>query len=342
MPKMAYSTGLTPRPTDAFLLKAALAVQHGTIDPEDLEGVAEVPSLPDDLSDAERALLRVHDACEHLEGDSALAREVAEEALALDSGCPDALVLLWSLESQESDAALALARRAHESARERIEQLPHWREGIDDLYRGDPGCRGLVRAHCALALSLWARGDRHDAIGIAARVIGLNPTDNMGMRWHLVNWYLIQGMVRKAYRLLRDYPGERIGAALSAAALVEYLRSGPGDAARKALRGLAELNMPLLMEITGDRRPDPCPEYVDMFVPGEVTELAVWGRLLWHTWDAHPEAKEWLGNVKAERGYIELATSAIAAMAEQIGLSEGIDGKTLLSEILRDPDRRIP
>lgn len=337
-PKIAFPVGIIPRPTDRFLLKAVLAVQHGEMPPEELESLTEEPELPDDVTDAELALLRVYDACGHLPDDPPRAREVAEEALALDPGCPDALVLLWSLESEASDEALRLAREAQESAEARIEQLPHYRRGIDDLWRHEPGCRGLVRAHVALAQSLWARDERYDAIGMAERVISLNPMDNTGLRWRLSHWYLMQNAVGKAYRLLREYAGEPFGPALSAAALVEFLRSGAGDDARKALMKLAEHNASLLMSITHDERPDACPSDIDMFVPGEISETVVWRRLVHDTWQVHPEAVAWAKEVMREPEVLEMCLGTIFGLAEVVGRQTGASGLDAIQDLLGEID----
>ncbi len=325
---MMFPMGLEPRPTEEGLWRMVLAVQRGLIEPEELEHLTEYPELPEDLTAEESAQSLAYDAYDYLPQYWKNARNIAEEALQLDPECVDALLCLWSLEGEGSNEALELARRAQESAEKKIARLPHWRRGIDDLWSHEPGCRGFVRAHAALAFTLRARGENREGNAMAERVISLNPTDNTGMRWHLVNWYLIDGAVRRAYRLLRDYPDEPFTVSLSAVALVEFLRSGPGKNAHRALMEAMEQNAALIALALVTRRADAPPPEVDAFTIGDVTETALWQRLLWDAWDAHPEAKEWAAEIVEHPDNVERTLGFMLNIAEQLGVldANGLDG----------------
>jgi hypothetical protein len=94
-----------------------------------------------------------------------------------------------------------------------------------------PALRGLVRAF------QWriARDERESAVTTAERLMGLNPDDNHGLRYMLMNEYLRAGSDDKALTLARHYPHDlapetRFGAVL---ALVRLQRM---QEAERALR----------------------------------------------------------------------------------------------------------
>ena len=322
--------------TELFLYKSVLAVEHGLLEPEDLQFTAE-PELPSDLSDQEHAQLLAYEAWEHLPDEPDDASAVAEEALEFDEDCVDALVCLWSLEDRASDEAHALASRAHAAAEAKIENLEHWRRGIDDLWTFSPGTRGFVRAHAALAFTLWERGERYDACGMAEQAIALNPTDNTGMRWHLVNWYLAEGATGRAYRLLREYPDEPIAPSLWAAALVEFLRSGPGKKARKAALEAATHNPILMMMVTGDDPSDTADD-LGSFEPGDLSEAFVWRRVIREAWKAHPEATSWLARVTISSDFNHVSMTAITSIADMLAETDGRSSWEVLRDLMTDDD----
>ncbi|MGI5819347.1 MAG: hypothetical protein ACOX9R_14755 [Armatimonadota bacterium] len=339
-PTLLLQVGLAPRMTELFLYKSVLVAQRGLLEPEELQNLQKEPELPSDLTDEEHAQLLAYEAFDYLPDDPDDARAVAGEALELDEACVDAMLCLWSLERRESDEALTLARRAHAVAEAKIERLPHWRRGIDDLWTFQPGCRGFVRAHAALAFTLWARGDRYEACGMAERVIALNPTDNTGMRWHLVNWYLIEDATGQAYRLLRAYPDEQIGASRWASALVEFLRSGPGKKARRAFLEAAEHNPGLMMMLTTKTPLSDANDEVDSFEPGDVTEALVWAGLIREAWAAHPEAMSWARTISETPEFADLQVVAMSAILHLLAENGDRSVDEILLDVMsaHDPD----
>ncbi len=327
--------------TELFLYKSVLAAEHGLLEPEELRQLTAEPELPPDLSDEERAQILAYEAWEYVADDPDYpddACAVAEEALEFDEDCVDAIVCLWSIQDRASDEAYALASRAQAAAETKIENLEQWRRGIDDLWVFSPGTRGFVRAHVALAFTLWERGERYDACGMAEQAIALNPTDNTGMRWHLVNWYLARGATGRAYRLLREYPDEPIGPSLWAAALVEFLRSGPGKKARKALLEAATHNPILMMMVTGDDAPDSAGDFLDSFEPGALSEALVWRHVIREAWKAHPEAMRWLKGMMSSSDFTRLSMTAITSVTDLLAEADGRSSWEILRDLMADDD----
>ncbi|MFW5868599.1 MAG: hypothetical protein ACOCX2_12320, partial [Armatimonadota bacterium] len=304
--------------------------------PEEIPDLGDRPELPSDLAAHERAQLIAYQAAARITRDPEEARSRAERALEIDPNCIDAFLCLAQVEYLSGDDPLALRQKALEAATARLERgVPHYRFGIDDLWPMSPANRCIVRAHGATALSLWDHGDHAEAVRLAERTIALNPTDNMGIRWDLVNWYLIEQASGKAYKLLRRYSGERVAPSLFAGALVEFLRSGPGNKALRALLDAAEHNAGLLSQaVRCERRPPECPPEVDTFVPGEATEVVFWQALLWDAWHQYPEAIEWAHECLGRPEFMDASLSALVRLAGQVGAQAGSSAESILLDAL--------
>lgn len=65
--------------------------------------------------------------------------------------------------------------------------------------------RPYMRALEGLAINLWAMGERQKAIETYQEMLCLNPNDNQGIRYVLINWLIAENELGAAEKLLSDY-----------------------------------------------------------------------------------------------------------------------------------------
>ncbi|HEX6989221.1 MAG TPA: SEC-C metal-binding domain-containing protein [Bacillota bacterium] len=157
---------------------------------------------------------------------------LAREALAESVDCADAYVILGEAASDLEQAidwfsqGVAAGERALGPERFAEDAGHFW--GVVDT-------RPYMRARMRLATALW-EAQRHDeAIGHARALLDLNPSDNQGIRYLLVNWFLTEGRTDDAGRLLDEHE-EDSALLLYPRALWRYQREGDTPAARDALQ----------------------------------------------------------------------------------------------------------
>jgi tetratricopeptide (TPR) repeat protein len=225
--------------------------------------------------------------------DAPSARErirMARQALAISPDCADAYVLL-----------------AEETARNPKEAADLYARGVaageralgDELFEQEAGhfwsmfeTRPYMRARFGLAHALWASGQRQEAIGHLQAMLRLNPGDNQGVRYILLNWYLEIGEAAELEKLLDLYPDD-------AAAMWAYGRAlhgfrGEGDTRRtRKLRAEAlATNSHVPPYLLGRKRlPHTLP---DMIGFGDESEAVVCAAEQMAAWRQTPGALTWL------------------------------------------------
>jgi tetratricopeptide (TPR) repeat protein len=157
----------------------------------------------------------------------------AAEALAISPLAADAWGMLAGAAPEGSPLALLLWRQAVAAGTLAIGPLPLQLEPGE--YWGVLETRPYMRARCGLALELWRQGERAAAIAEVEDMLRLNPNDNQGMRYALLDWLLAEGRDAEAAALHARYGEEDSAAWAYAAALLAFRREGAG-AAEAALR----------------------------------------------------------------------------------------------------------
>jgi len=273
---------------------------------------------PPDRSPQEDARILAYDAVEQDGGDRV---RLAKQALALDQECIDAWLALWDLAFPDQAEALTLAERAHDLARAKLTEVPEDFAG-DDLWQCGLDFRPTIRAHAALALTLWARGERARALRLAEETVTLNPADNTGMRWRMANWYLTERQRDKAVRLLRAYPDDPVAPMQYAVALAEFARSGESKKAQRRLRAAVEANPVTLCFLTCDAEAMK-PPHIELFAPGGLTEALVWHHVVTEAWQAVPGAMDWLQRCTRQRWFVSrMAAATVQMLAERAERTE--------------------
>lgn len=163
----------------------------------------------------------------------------------------------------------------------------------DHYFWGDHATRPYMRAVLGLALLLWrggAKDDRREAIDLARHLLAINPSDNQGVRFILMNWLPLLGHWRDLERLLRGFGDERRTETLYTRALLAFRNreDGAGDRLDQAF----EVNPHVPRLIAGDRPPQPDGDSVEY--RGR-TEAQNYAHHAHDVWASVPGAREWIG-----------------------------------------------
>ncbi len=156
------------------------------------------PSTP--LEEAQELIYRA------MEAKGKRRAKLIQEALNRSPDCADAYVL-----QAEDSANPQEARRLFE------EGVRAGERALGDMFAtltkegafwGYVESRPYMRASEGLAHTLWALGERQEAIGRLQEMLRLNPNDNQGVRYILISWLLIAGddmSLKAAEKLLASY-----------------------------------------------------------------------------------------------------------------------------------------
>jgi tetratricopeptide (TPR) repeat protein len=222
-------------------------------------------------------------------GDPQRRADLARQALALWPDCADAYVLLA------------------EQARSRREAVALYRQGVEageralgpDAFRLDAGrfwgvleTRPYMRARLGLAHSLWAAGQRQEAVGHLWEMLRLNPNDNQGVRLALAGFLLALDGDGDLARLLDAYPDEGSAAWAYTKALLAFRRGGDTPEARRLLEEAKKANKHV-PDYVLDRKFPP-PERPGSHSPGDESEALHYIGSCLAGWVSTPGAVAWL------------------------------------------------
>ncbi len=216
---------------------------------------------------------------------------LARKALAISPLCADAYVVLAGDEASP-EAAASLYRQGVEAGEKAIGP-----QAFDDdvgLFWGLLETRPYMRARHGLALSLWETGERDEAARHALDLLRLNPGDNQGVRYGLLDWLIELGRETEAEALLARYGDEASAAWTWSRALLTFRRHGDGAAARAALGEAREENAHVAPLLLGHKRLPKAPP--PFYSPGEASEAVMYAFDGRDAWTTTPGALDWLAS----------------------------------------------
>jgi len=245
-----------------------------------------------DATDIERAQDKAFDAMQARSRRKRIA--LAEEALAISPLCADAYAILAESAATPNEA-LALQRKAVEAGAAALGE---------DVFKNDVGdfwgvleTRPYMRARHELALSLWDRGDRDEAVEHFRDMLRLNPNDNQGIRYCLFDALLALGRDDEADKLAKRYKHDDTAAWAWSKALLSFRQKGNGAASRKVLARAVDTNGHVASYLVGEKQlPRRLPEY---FSDGDEDEAACYVSGARAAWDAAEGARAWVRTVLA-------------------------------------------
>ncbi len=226
---------------------------------------------------------------------------MARRALKISPDCADAYVLLAEETSSGPEEEVELYVQGVSAGERALGRTAF----IDDvgMFWGLLETRPYMRARLGLAVSLWNIGRQKEALAHGWEMLRLNPNDNQGVRYILLDWLLQAGLDNEAGRLMAQYKNDGGVEWLWSATLAAFRRQGDCSASRKALKRAARSNPHVLGYLIGlERLPRKLPDYV---IVGGEDEAAAYASQSAATWSATTGALPWLAAATA----IERATT---------------------------------
>ena len=215
---------------------------------------------------------------------------LAHEALDISPDCADAYVLLAEEEADTLGKALEYYQQGIEAGQRALgEEFFAENEGY---FWGLLETRPYMRARQGLANILWELGRHDEAIEHFRDMLRLNPGDNQGIRYSLLN--LLVGLERngEAQELLEAYDEDGMAEWLYSRALLAFREEGPDSAADEALQEALEQNPHVPPYLTGRKRiPNQLPAYMGW---GDENEAKIYASGYLAHWRRTPGAVDWL------------------------------------------------
>jgi len=214
---------------------------------------------------------------------------LAQQALAKDPDCVDALVTLAAASARSVEDLIAGLERAVEAG-ERSLGAQYFEENKGHFW-GMLETRPYMRARQQLADLLLDAGRVSEAIGHFEALLDLNPNDNQGVRDILLGCYLAGDDLDDAHRLLRVYD-EDASAVFAWGRTLERVLSGDFKGAEHALKYARNHNRFVELYLTGKKKlPRAMP---DSYSFGSEAEALICMESMGEAWAGHPEALIWL------------------------------------------------
>ena len=224
-------------------------------------------------------------------GDKKRRITLAKKALAISPMCADAYSLLAQDEARTPKEALALYEKGVKAGEKALGKRA-FREDAGYFW-GILETRPYMRARQGLATTLWEL-EKHDAaVAHFAELLRLNPGDNQGIRYLLLDGLLILGRDEQAAQLIKRYREDASAAWLWSTALAQFRRDGDSTKSRKALAKSQRANLHVRAYLLGSK---PLPRELPDFITwgGEDEAIAYVGDLGGRAWAAAPGALDWL------------------------------------------------
>ena len=229
----------------------------------------------------------IYDAWEA--GDSRKRIALAKKALRLSPLCADAYVLL-AQETTNPDEAIDCYRRGVAVGEKALGEAS-FRDDIGHFW-GILETRPYMRARQGLAQTLWDNGLRDEAVQHYRDMLRLNPNDNQGVRYLLMDCFLILGRNDEATRLIRRYKDDGSAAWSWSRALLAFRRSGECQESRSALSQAMGDNKHIVALLLGEKKmPRQLPAYIGM---GDRNEAIAYVHGGAEAWAATPNALAWV------------------------------------------------
>ena len=215
---------------------------------------------------------------------------MARQALAISPDCADAYVLLAEEEAKTAKDALALYEQAV-AAGERALGKEFFRANVGYFW-GLLETRPYMRARQGLGEVLWGVGRRQEAADHFNDMLRLNPGDNQGIRYILLNVLMELNDDAAARKLIKQYDEDGMATWTFTSALLSFRQHGAGRQANQALKVALAQNSHVPAYLTGKKRlPARLPEYMGF---GDQSEAVHYVAAFRDHWRQTPGAIEWL------------------------------------------------
>ena len=264
--------------------------------------------FPFDLRAMEGDMFRMFGTVTHMEHDSKLAKAqqlmyqaweernpakriaLAREALKLSEDCSDAYVLLAEEEASTVLQALEYYQ-AGVDAGKRVLDTDYFEENKGHFW-GLLETRPYMRSMEGMASCLWQIGRKAEAVEIYWQMLHLNPGDNQGIRYVMVDLLLNMNQMSELEKLIKLYQDDFSAVWLYTKALIAYRKKGAHPSANRALKSALKENPHVYDYLSGKKRiSNRLPSFIGI---GDDAEAVVYAASHLNYWRQTPGALEWL------------------------------------------------
>jgi len=266
-----------------YMLRLLLGVSTSRI-----EAMARKQTSRQTAAALDRAQELIYDAWEA--GTAKRRMALARQALAISPHCGDAYVILAQHAKPGSDSELEFWRQGVAAGEAAL-----GKSGFDDYaghFWGFLETRPYMRARLGLAMVLWRRKERVEAVAHLHEMLRLNPNDNQGVRYILAAYLVELGRDRELAGLLNEYPDDGAAAWTYTAALLGFRRDGDCAASRKLLAEACASNEYVPGYLLGESKMPP--RNPDLIGMGDASEAVNFVFEFGKGWIGTPGALEWL------------------------------------------------
>jgi len=215
---------------------------------------------------------------------------LAHQAIAISPNCADAYVLLAEEEADTLGHALDYYKEGVEAGERALGEA--FFDENEGYFWGLLETRPFMRAREGLANTLWNMGKKEESLTHYQEMLRLNPGDNQGNRYSLLNLLLELNRPEQVDTLLTEYEDEWSSEWRYTLVLRSFLKEGDSPDAQKALEEALEQNPHVPDYLTGAKRiPNRLP---DMISPGRESEAVSYASTHLNFWRKAPGAVAWL------------------------------------------------
>lgn len=217
---------------------------------------------------------------------------LAKKALKLSGDCADAYVLLGMEEAKTDEAALDYFRKGVEAG-ERTIGKRSFKEDVGHFW-GVLETRPYMRARHMLAMTLCDLNKREEAVSHYQDMLRLNPDDNQGIRYLLMDILLILGKDKDAKQLHKSYKDDGMAHWMWAGALLSFREKGDSPISEKDLKAAIQTNGFVLAYLVGKKKlPKKTSAYMSI---GSKEEAISYVEHAIDAWQTSPGALDWVAN----------------------------------------------
>lgn len=215
---------------------------------------------------------------------------LARKALKVSEDCSDAYVLLTEEEAGTVQQALEYYQAGVEAG-ERAFGAAYFEENTGHFW-GLLETRPYMRSMEGMASCLWQLGHKAEALETYWEMLRLNPGDNQGIRYVLVDLLLNMNRIPELEKLLKLYRDEGSAVWLYTKALVAYRKKGDHPSSNRALKSALRHNPHVYDYLCSKKRiPNRLPSYIGI---GDDTEAVAYAANHLNYWRKTPGALEWM------------------------------------------------
>ncbi len=215
--------------------------------------------------------------------------DLAKEALKLYPYSADAFNILAEYDTQDIEESIELYRKGIE-----VGKLDLGEEiflEFKNNFWGFVETRPYMRAKQGLIESLILIEALEEATEHCEDMLTLNPNDNQGMRYVMVNLYLRTNQLEKARSILEKYAEDTCAEFCYNRLILEYKLSGPGKKAQKLMQEAIRCNPYVVGYFIGEKDiPSESPMY---YGSGDENEAIFYVYNNYRLWEENFEFAEW-------------------------------------------------